>query len=127
MTRPTGMDRWKRRVGRALGRPPAPQGSPAADPAPRETPPRELGLLALPERPRALLRAARAHAETAAETADDELAEKALGEFRDAVAASEFDALTLRDLAEHHGRRDSVEASDAIKALVAPDASQVSD
>src|SRR5699024_9131970 len=81
MTRPTGMDRWKRRVGRALGRPPAPQGSPAADPAPRETPPRELGLLALPERPRALLRAARAHAETAAETADDELAEKALGEF----------------------------------------------
>lgn len=127
MTRPTGMDRWKRRVGRALGRAPAHQEPSAADPAPPEAPPSDRGLLALPERPRALLRAARAHAETAEQAADDELAEKALGEFRDAAAASEFDDLTLRDLAEHHGRRGSVEASDAIGALLAPDASQIAD
>ena len=107
MTPASGMNRWKRRVNRALGR------SPARPAAPAQVP----DLMKLSEPARALLRAARAHAETAAETSDEELAEKALGEFREAAAASGFDTLALRDLTEFLSDRGSVEAAAATGSL----------
>ena len=118
MTPPSGTDRWKRRARRALGRTPDRPEAPSPDAAGAETPARDLGLASLPERPRALLRAARAHAETAAATSDEELAEKALGEFREAAAASDFDPLTLRDLTEFLSGSGSTGAAAVTGALL---------
>ena len=111
MTPPSGMNRWKRRINRGLGRGPARQTAPVQDP----------DLVNLPERARALLRAARAHAETAAATSDDELAEKALGEFREAAATSAFSPMALCDLTEFLSDRGSAEAAAATGALYEPD------
>lgn len=142
MTPRAGANRWRRRVDRALGRGPA-NTPPAETDSPRpegqHAPVSQdqdsssgsssdtdsssgsatgRDLKTLPEGPRALLRAARAHAETATATSDDELAEKALGEFREAAAATGFGSLALRDLAEFLTIRGSDEAAAATGALL---------
>ncbi|MGP9539870.1 glycosyltransferase [Brachybacterium sp. AOP43-C2-M15] len=115
MTPASGTNRWKRRVERALGRTPVRPETPTPDP---EVPARDPELMKLPEGARALLRAARAHAETAATTADEKLAEKSLGEFREAVAASRCDPMPLRDLADFLEARGEGPAAAAIGALL---------